>query len=315
MMFYSEQVSLISNQHAIIAHWNSCQSGLLDTPRGALFYAYHIPENATTALVISTGRIESAEKYRELLWELTQNGLAFFILDHQGQGRSYRHLADSHKGHVLDFSHYADDLALFVQQIVAPKWHGSKVLLGHSMGGAIAFDYLSRFPHDFAGLFLSAPMLGIETGGIPLWLTRLLARLAIGAGFADTYAPGQGPYVDKPFAENLLTHDEVRYQLFRQIYRENPELQLGGATWRWLNQALALTDRLPHHKVKIPLRIAVADEEKVVSNRRIEKVAARQENAEIRRFPGAYHELLAESDMVRRPVLEWLYEFCNELND
>ena len=53
-------------------------------------YAWCIPENPKSTVVISSGRIESYLKYKELIFDLYQNGFAVFILDHRGQGLSDR---------------------------------------------------------------------------------------------------------------------------------------------------------------------------------------------------------------------------------
>ena len=47
------------------------------------------------------------------------------------------------------------------------------------------------------------------------------------AGWASPYGPGQGPYEDHGFADNELTHSTARYQAFRQIYEQHPQVRLG----------------------------------------------------------------------------------------
>ena len=53
-------------------------------------YAYCIPEQAKHSVLISSGRIESLLKYKEVIYELYRNGFAVFVLDHRGQGLSGR---------------------------------------------------------------------------------------------------------------------------------------------------------------------------------------------------------------------------------
>lgn len=60
------------------------------------------------------------------------------IIDHRGQGRSGRLLSDTHRGHVVNFSDYVDDLAALWQQQVVPGHWRKRFILAHSMGGAIA---------------------------------------------------------------------------------------------------------------------------------------------------------------------------------
>jgi len=78
-------------------------------------------------VVICPGRIESYVKYAELAYDLFHLGFDVLIIDHRGQGRSGRLLADPHLGHVNRFNDYVDDLAAFWQQEVrgvnAIYWH------------------------------------------------------------------------------------------------------------------------------------------------------------------------------------------------
>ncbi|MCH2111017.1 MAG: alpha/beta hydrolase [Polyangiaceae bacterium] len=135
-MFYSSEALLHKNDDAIAQFWQQdMQKGFVDTRQGKLFYAYHLPYQADFALVISSGRIEAAQKYQELLWEFARNNIAVFIVDHQGQGRSYRHLEDSHKGYVGHFDDYSQDLAQFEEELdqSLALWGSEKYGVHHSL--------------------------------------------------------------------------------------------------------------------------------------------------------------------------------------
>lgn len=70
-------------------------------------------------VLICPGRIESYVKYAEVAYDLFHCGFDVMIIDHRGQGRSGRLLSDTHRGHVVNFSDYVDDLAaLWQQQVV-----------------------------------------------------------------------------------------------------------------------------------------------------------------------------------------------------
>ncbi|MGO2331370.1 MAG: alpha/beta fold hydrolase [Pseudoalteromonas nigrifaciens] len=309
-MFYSSENELIDNQPSINDFYNNTLvKAYLNTPAGQLFYAYAKPEQAHTAIVISSGRIEGLDKYKELLWELYTNNFAVFIVDHQGQGRSYRHLANKHKGYVKCFTDYRHDLHLFNQQIVDNHWQGKKILLGHSMGGAIAFDYLAHFENNFSGLFLSAPMFDIHTKNTPKPLAKLIANAAVFFGFSQSYALGQNDYSPEEFALNSLTSSQVRYKNFRQTYQD-PLLQLGGVTYGWLQAAFTFIASVDKLSINIPLFIASAERDEVVDNAAQYKLANRHNQAIIKSFAGAKHELLFERDEIRQPLLTSLYQFC-----
>lgn len=313
-MFYSSEAELSNNQTAINNFYHhTLIKDYLNTSAGQLFYAYAKPEHAHTAIVISSGRIEGLEKYKELLWELYNNHFAVFIVDHQGQGRSYRHLTNKHKGYVKHFFDYRNDLQLFNQQIVDSHWAGKKVLLGHSMGGAIALDYLAQCENSFSGAFLSAPMLDIHTKSTPKSLAKLFAKMATLMGFSKSYALGQTDYMPDDFAINSLTSSQARYANFRQVYAQQPLLQLGGVTYAWLHAAFAFIATVDSLTITTPVLISSAELDDVVDNKAQHKLASRHESITLKTFKDAKHELLFERDEIRQPLLESLYAFCESV--
>lgn len=313
-MFYSSEAQLESNQEAISVFYTShLTKSYLDTPAGKLFYAYAIPNNATTAVVISTGRVEGLEKYKELIWELYCNNFAVFIMDHQGQGRSYRHLKNKHKGFVKHYNNYSNDLNNFDQQIVSKHWQGKKVMLAHSMGSAIAVDYLANFEHSYKGVFLSAPMFDIFTKDVPKIPTQFIVNLATWLGLHSCYAFGQGNYNPIPFTENVLTSSEERYTYFRQAYQLEPNIQLGGVTFGWLAATISFLKSIDNLNVPIPLFIASAAGDTVVNNKAQYSFAKRHAHATIESFADAKHELLFERDEIRKPLLANFYQFCESV--
>jgi len=313
-MFYSSERELKGNQSAINDFYqNTLVKAYLNTPNGQLFYAHAQPDKAHVAIVISSGRIEGLDKYKELLWELYTNNFAVFIVDHQGQGRSYRYLKNKHKGYVNNFGDYSADLNLFNTQIVDTVWQGEKLLVSHSMGGAIAFDYLANYEHSFSGAFLSAPMFDIHTKGIPKPLARIITSNAVRLGFQFSYALGQTDYTPEEFPSNVLTSSELRYSLFRQTYNEEPLLQLGGVTYGWLNSTFTFLSSIDELTVDIPLYIASAKNDVVVDNEAHYRLANKYANITLESFTDAKHELFFECDDVRQPVLKSLYKFCESV--
>ena len=313
-MFYSSEHALKKNQLAINDFYkDTLNKAYLETTNGQLFYAYAIPNNAKAAIVLSTGRLEGLDKYKELLWELYNNSYAVFISDHQGQGRSYRILKNKHKGYVNQFHDYSADFDFFNKHIVDVNWQGKKVLVSHSMGGAIAFDYLSHYTHTFCGAFLSAPMFDIHTNGIPKSLAKLIAATAVKLGFQYNYALGQTDYSVEEFALNTLTSSDLRYQLFRETYQAEPLLQLGGVTYGWLNATFKFIASMDKLNVTIPVYITSAGNDAVVDNLAQYKLAQRHNLTTIKNIEGAKHELFFERDEIRKLVLKNLYQFCDSL--
>ncbi len=284
-------------------------------------YAAYLHPDATDTIVISPGRIEGYIKYQELLFDLANNGFSVFIIDHRGQGFSSRLLEDGHKGYVETFSHYIDDFEQFINTVVEPtlKTSGNPNnihLLAHSMGGAISALYLAERSHPVKRAVLSAPMFGINTGAIPTVLAKnvsvLLEKLTRIFDQPDAWFPGHKKYEPQAFERNILTHSENRYRLFRQVYDEFPDAQLGGITIRWLIEAIAAMDHIPSvvQHIKIPMLILTADDDTVIEN--TAHTLIKTKNSDVisqRHYAGSYHELLFERDVIRQAALTDTLDF------
>ncbi|KZN54901.1 hypothetical protein N474_17010 [Pseudoalteromonas luteoviolacea CPMOR-2] len=311
-MFYSNSNELSHNLAAIEQHWQYCNKGQLSSAYGDIFYVHYAPINPRFTVVIVNGRIESAIKYRELLWELALNDIAVVTFDHPGQGMSSRLLDNPQIGHVNNFKQFRDALQHIIDTLVLPatdNW----LFMAHSMGGAIVCDYLQNNPNSSAkGAFLCAPMLQINTAPYPTWLASRIAKLACQLGFDKRYAIGQQDYREKLFFDNELTHCEKRYQLFQELYQQQPKLQLGGVSFGWLNAAFSLTNKLNNASFNFPISIASAKQDTIVKSDAHAQFANRSAQCAIRSYAGK-HELLCEIDPIRRAVLTQFYEFADSV--
>ncbi|WOE84877.1 alpha/beta fold hydrolase [Aeromonas veronii] len=268
------------------------------------------------AILIVNGRVESYLKYQELAWDLWRQGYSLYLIDHRGQGMSGRMLDDPQKGYVDQFDDYVVDLKQFHDQIIMADQPAKLFLLAHSMGGAISARYLERWPDDIKAAVLSSPMLGINLGGLPKWLAKGLASTigTVGGWFGEPpYGPGQSAYQDHGFADNELTHSQPRYQAFRQIYEQHPQIKLGGATAHWIYQGITGADAAiaDAGAIKTPLLVLQAGNDSVVDNAAQDRFCtiARCEGGKPLRIEGAWHELFIESDDKRQPALTAMVDF------
>ncbi|WP_407263398.1 serine aminopeptidase domain-containing protein [Klebsiella pneumoniae] len=83
-----------------------------------------------------------------MAYDLFHCGFDVMIIDHRGQGRSGRLLSNTHRGHVVNFSDYVDDLAALWRQQVVPAWFTGEngfILALILWAGAIATLFLQRY--------------------------------------------------------------------------------------------------------------------------------------------------------------------------
>ena len=308
----------LANTHPDIEQWFADQvhCARIQMPDGVtLAYAKHIPEDARAAIVLSTGRVESYLKYQALFYELAAQGFAVYACDHRGQGLSQRMAANRMAGHIDDFAQYRDDLSRFVTHIVQPDFT-SPYLLCHSMGGAIGLLCVLDHPEMFARVAMTAPMLGLVSP-LPKWLANLLLSLGLlGSNVLQKplYFVGQKDYEAAPFAQNKLTHSEVRYEIFRRQQDAYPDTQLGGVTYGWVAAALRATHWIETYcyQISVPVLCVSAGDDVIVDNRAQSRCIEQIAHGQWVTIPGAKHELLFERDEYRTPTLDAIMTFFSE---
>jgi lysophospholipase len=297
---------------AIQPFWeNSVQQGMFaGVEKVGIAYAYVLHPKALGTVVISTGRIESFIKYKELIYDFYKNGYSVFIHDHRGQGFSGRMLENPHVGYVASFDDYVTDFKQFIDDIVLKKTHHKPNLLCHSMGGAIGALLVLRYPELFAKVAFSAPMFGFRPA-LPNWFSLLLLNLHAVVNAKEAYFFGQNNYVAKAFVANQLTHSEIRYQIFRKEYKTLPQVQLGGVSGHWLAAASIAMDEIEKNVHRFPIASLViqAGADQVVDNQRQGRVVAKMPHSNLIVIDGSKHELLEEQDKYRVPCLTSIFDF------
>ncbi|NQZ82882.1 MAG: alpha/beta fold hydrolase [Colwellia sp.] len=294
-------------------------------------YAYFTQKENKRGLVISPGRCESFLKYKELCYDFSRQGYNIYILDHRGQGTSQRILSNKHKGYVQHFDHYAQDLHTFISTVINSKKKQNVAskppyLLAHSMGGAIAIRMLELYPKSVCAALLSSPMVAINSGRIPSWLTGFLVKSAQSINeLMDKefwYFFGQKDYQTTLFSENNLMQSEARYQQFIDLYQSQPEIQLGGVTIHWLNEAIKAEKAIfkSVSNLKTPIRILQAGNDTIVDNNAQRAFCKKLHQSKSQYCPdekpvvinGARHELFFEQDQYRNKALNYCLEWFDQ---
>lgn len=266
--------------------------------RAALF----VPDGAARgSVVVSPGRTEAIEKYFEVAGRLTSRGFVVLIHDWRGQGLADRLLRNRLLGHAAGFKDFLVDyevlLATFENRLSRP-W----IALGHSMGGCLTLLAMAEGEARFAGAVLSAPMLGVRTGAVPRLVARALASILTLAGAGARPTPSAGP-AETSFESNILTHDRARYARNAGQLAACPDFALGAPTWGWLDFAFSATRRLATGRgmtrVSAPVTVIAAGDDVLVDNVALRSVTGRIKGGRYLEIPGAFHEILQETDAVQ----------------
>jgi lysophospholipase len=264
----------------------------------------------TTRRVVGTvcliqGRAEFIEKYFETITDLRRRGFCVLAFDFRGQGGSDRLLADPRKGHVDDFGEYLLDLEAMIGTVMLPSMPGPYFALAHSMGAAVLMLALHKGEARFDRVALLAPLVALKNRKLPWFAQRATALLDFIA-LGTRYIPGGSATTisSRPFQNNLLSSDPVRYERIRQIVEAAPALALGDPTIRWAFAMYQLFDRFADRdfgqKLTIPSIMLLPGSDPLCSSTASEALATRLRACQPIIIPGARHEILTEQDRFRK---------------
>lgn len=327
LMSMSRESVAITTEAQLVEIYNTeinqfWQSGTFSSFAGVnqadIHYAQFQSSNNQHCVIIVPGRTESYLKYQELSFDLFNLGYNILIVDHRGQGLSSRLTKNPHQGYVENFTDYSQDLATLITDTASDLCTGKQFLLAHSMGGAIAADFLNSYQHNISAAVFSSPMLGINSGGLPKWLATTIVTSGnwLNHQLSDDpwYFFGQKNFKANGFINNPLTHSKIRFDIFDQLYQEQPNIQLGGVTFQWLQQAIDATNKLLAKplNIKTPSIILQAGNDTVVDNQAQVTFCRALHQANNKSCPsnypivieGANHEILFEQDAFRQPAMK-----------
>lgn len=261
-----------------------------------LYYEYFQAENSRGAVIIVHGLSEFTEKYHELSWYLLNQGYDVFLYDQRCHGRSCRLTDRADLIHVDRFSDYWKDLDKFVGDVVLKNTKGPLFLYAHSMGGAVAAQYLANRPGIFRKAVLSAPMVLPLTGGVPAFVAhwglsvyQLFVNRKKKCWTSDEYDPHY------PFERS---HDKSRARFLWNMARrhQNPCYCTTPQSVRWVQQAVGLYPKLTRKgflkKICTPILMISAEHDGSVSKEAQQLFAKRCPMCQQIILPDSTHAML-----------------------
>ena len=292
--------------------------GSFAAPDGTKLRWGHLPAaDPCVECVMVGGFTECIEKYFETTADLAARGVSVWCLDWRGQGGSERPRRWPSRPRPRRYDRDANDLASFVKKLPPPRY--PRLLIGHSMGGAIALVCLRQSPGLFDAAILSAPMLGIRTGRIPRPIARCIAGAVRASGLGLCFVPGARRWrPDRiPSPEiSRTTSDPERCRLQYGWFSARAQLRVDEATYGWLDEAFRLVGRIVSREflaaIHTPILLASAGIEGFVEPAAHRLAARLLPDCTLVEFPDSKHEPFLERDPIRNRWLDAIDRFVAE---
>ncbi len=247
--------------------------------------------------IVCPGRTEPIEKHFEVIRDLQDRGFCVVAFDWPGQGLSFRLLDDPLAGYIDSFDRYIEALQRGLNVIEEKLEEGPRVVLAHSMGGAIALEAIRRQVLDVDAAAFCAPMWGLKIAKVLHPLVPIMCKL----GFSQKIVRGHTH--NETFKNNIISNYEPRWRIQQDLNAKNPEIALGEVTWGWVREALSVSKGFAKAKslehLHIPMMVASAQEEALVDNNTHNSISKRIKSMEHINVAGAKHEILMETDARR----------------
>ncbi|RZL37799.1 MAG: alpha/beta fold hydrolase [Rubrivivax sp.] len=269
------------------------------TDDGLQLHLRHWPAAAPARgqVLIVHGLGEHIERYAHVAAALNAAGWEARGWDHRGHGHS-----DGKRGDIPDHDALLRDTARVIDAVRKPGHRF--VLLGHSMGGAIAARFaaeaLSTNPAPWSrpldGLVLSSPALDAGLSGAQKLALALAENLAPGLAVSNGLKPSwisRDPAVVQAYQDDPLVHDRITARTTRFIIDAGERAIADAPRWQ------------------LPTLLMWAGSDRCVAPRGSEAFAAAAPANVLatRPWPTLYHELFNEPE--RADVIGVLTEWLN----
>jgi acylglycerol lipase len=258
-----------------------------------LYWQGWLPEDAPprAVVVLAHGASEHGGRYAWTAEKLAERGYALYAIDHRGHGKSEGDRA------VIDrMRHAVEDLDTLVERVQTSHGGLPLVLLGHSMGGAVALSYTIENEDKLDALVLSAPLAALEAASpVTRAVGRVLSAVAPGLGvFAiDSTAVSRDPQVVADYDADPLNYH-------------------GRLPARTVAELSSAIDGFPEgvERFRLPMLVMHGTADRLTPIAGSEMVADRAGSADktFKRYDDLYHELLNEPErqQVLDDIADWL---------
>jgi alpha-beta hydrolase superfamily lysophospholipase len=263
------------------------EDGRFQGERGLeIYWQAWLPDGEPRAVVVlAHGASEHSGRYEWTGDQLTARGYAVYALDHRGHGQSEGGRA------VIDrMSHAVEDLHTLVERAGAAHPGRPLVLLGHSMGGAVALSYTIEHEDALDALVLSAPLAALEAAPpVARIAGRVLSVVApsLGVVAIDATAVSRDPQVVADYeADALNYHGKLPARTVSELARA-----IDG-----------YPEAVTHFKLPMLVLHGTADRLTPIAGSEMVVERAASDDKTLKRYDGLFHEILNEPE--RQQVLD-----------
>ena len=256
------------------------------------YNCYQPVDGYKASIIVIHGLGEHSGRYADVIDYLVPKGFAVFTSDLRGHGKS-----EGKRGCIRSFDDYLNDLHRF-RCYFSMSFEGKPLfLLGHSLGGTIAFLYSLEHAEGLNGIVLSSPAFGInlQVSGLKKMIAGFLNLTLPNTCFnngIDPKALSKNTHVVNEYREDPLVHSRASVRLYSEFQ---------AAIQRAKNNAVNIT---------IPSYFMVAENDRIVSTEASRNVFENLtiDDKQMYICENCYHELLRESDngQMLQKVKEWL---------
>ena len=258
-----------------------------------IYYQAYLPKtDIKGSIIIIHGLGEHSGRYDNVVNSLLPQGFAIYGFDQIGHGKS-----EGKREFVHQYEDFSGTLTIYKNKV--KSWQPGKplFLLGHSMGGLIAAEYLIDHSKDFTGAIISAPLISIpdNISKFTVITGKILSKIAptIGITALDPGGISRDPevveeYINDPLVFQGKTTARLSVELLKAIMRVNDEVS----------------------KIVVPLLILQGSNDRLVNPQgaRMLYEKANSQDKAIRVYEGLYHEVFNEPEReeVLADITDWL---------
>ncbi len=259
-----------------------------------LAYASFLPDDSPKAVaVLVHGYGEHMGRYQHVVEALVKHGYAVYGIDHRGHGES-----EGSRALVERFEYFVGDLRLLVQQAHSAHPNLPVFMIGHSMGGLIAFHYAVQFQSELAGLVLSGPLLQSDAAPHLKRIARVLGKVAPWLPVAPISDGVESALSRDPRIQELFDTDPL-------TYKQKMKAGMGFQLMQAIDAAQASMEQLT-----LPLLLMQGECDQIVNPNGAKRLyeLARSSDKTLKLYAECRHEIFneLEKDEIIAFAVDWL---------